>query len=104
MTAGHAAWTAAAGQSFTATTQDGASHGLTLTRVSDATAAGGWVSYTLTFAAALDAPAEQQTYALAGPGIAEDVFLVPSARSDDALTLEAVFAQPEASAQPEEAS
>ncbi|CAM5414525.1 DUF6916 family protein [Leifsonia shinshuensis] len=91
MTAGHAGWSAAAGRPFRATAPDGTTHELVLSRVSDVTGSAGWVSYALSFTAAPDAQVGQQTYALTGPGIAEDVFLVPSGRSDDALTLDAVF-------------
>lgn len=84
-------WVAAAGQSFEAVGQDGERHSVRLDSVSPAQRANGWLGYTLQFTAAPDSTLQQQTYELSGAGIAEAVFLVPTGRTADALTLEAVF-------------
>lgn len=84
-------WVAAAGQTFEAAAEDGSRHRLQLATVSPAQRANGWLGYTLQFTAAPDSTLRQQTYELSGAGIAEAVFLVPTGRTADALTLEAVF-------------
>lgn len=84
-------WVAAVGQSFEAASHDGERHSLRLESVSAARRANGWLGYTLQFTAAADSTLQQQTYELSGAGIAEAVFLVPTGRTTDALTLEAVF-------------
>ena len=84
-------WVAGAGQSFDAASHDGERHSLRLESVSAARRANDWLGYTLQFTAAADSTLQQQTYELSGAGIAEAVFLVPTGRTADALTLEAVF-------------
>lgn len=84
-------WVAAAGRTFEAAAEDGSRDSLRLAAVSPAQRANGWLGYTLQFTAAPDATLQQQTYELSGAGIAEAVFLVPTGRTADALTLEAVF-------------
>jgi hypothetical protein len=93
MSAGHDAWSALAGQELTAIDADGAEHRIRLAAAPPAREANGWLSYTLSFRAGPEFPAEQQTYRVIGPGVDEPVFVVPVARDDDGLTLEAVFAQ-----------
>lgn len=85
------AWAAAAGQTFEATAGDGERFSLLLASVSPARRANGWLGYTLEFSAAPDSAAQQQIHALRGAGIDEAVFLVPTGRTTDALTLEATF-------------
>ncbi len=95
-------WAAATGQTFDAEAGSGERHSLRLASVSPARRANGWLGYSLHFAAAPDSPLQQQTYELSGAGIAEAVFLVPTARAADALTLEAVFMVPDPAAGPDE--
>lgn len=85
------AWAAAVGESFEAEAEDGEPHRLHLASVSPARRANGWLGYSLHFTAAPDSSAQQQTYRLSGAGIEEAVFLVPTGRTADALTLEATF-------------
>lgn len=87
----YAAWAAAAGQTFEATAGDGERFPLRLASVSPARRSNGWLGYTLEFTAAPDSAAQQQIHALRGAGIDEAVFLVPTGRTGDGLTLEAAF-------------
>lgn len=98
------AWAAAAGQTFEAADGGGGgeSHSVRLTSVGPARRANGWLGYSLHFTAATDSPLGQDTYELAGAGIAEAVFLVPSGRTADSLTLEAVFMVPDTDSTVEE--
>jgi hypothetical protein len=95
-------WAAASGRAFDAIVGNGERHSLRLATVSPARRANGWLGYTLEFTAASDSPLQQQTYELSGAGIADAVFLVPTGRSTDAVTLEAVFVVPDAGDAPEE--
>lgn len=92
---GYETWTAAVGQTFEAATEAGVRHPLRLASVGPDRRANGWLGYTLQFTAAPESAVQQQTYQLTGAGITEAVFLVPTGRTADALTLEAVFVVPD---------
>lgn len=94
MSATHADWAAAAGRTVRATAADGTEVDLQLVEVSAARDGSGWTAYTLRFEGGPDLSPEQQTYELATDGISEPVFLVPTGRTGEGLSLEAVFAQP----------
>jgi hypothetical protein len=88
-------WSSAAGQTFEAATEAGERFPLRLAAVGPDRRANGWLGYTLQFTADPGSGLQQQTYELTGAGIAEAVFLVPTGRTAEALTLEAVFTVPD---------